>query len=980
MKKGNRKALLISLIMILSMVVSTIYPTVSYASELGENSQIQSGSTNSSTGEEKESDNKKPEQTPEKDKATDNKKPEQTPEEEKPTDNKKPEQTPEEDKSTDNKKPEQTPEGEKPIDNKKPEQIPEEDKSTDNKKSEQALEDEKPLDNKNTEKTPEEDNLLEDENLLKVLEEELNEENEDYGFVVKINNNTIETESMKKISFNLTYTPTSKGIQAGDSITFKVPDVFNKVNLDYTSECFDKTESNGEYTLTFRELPNGQSVMQGKIGLEAYVKKVDEDTNAKIHIETTGKIESGSGDIDVEIKPGDKTDVPDAKGTLKKLVEGKKSTTVFMPVKNKDINYSIQVNEKQEELKDIILYDELPEGLTLINGSVSVVTSDGKEVSDFNIEQSKNSISVNFGNIDKSYTVKYKARISDKNAKHGNKYKNVARIESDGKKIQEDDATVSIFDRGDDYLLTKGHSGATNITQVGQVINYQISINDDKSPISNVVITDNIPEGMRLTTSGEAGHDFRVVEIPMNGSWTPWSKEKIANNISYKVEEKRNESGQVDKVITGFTINLSKEEVESKFFIAYTLKVISIEDSYINRAVLDANNSEIDKNDEINFKKNSGLISAKKEVDKKVLNSSDNQIVKYKINMSTYGVYDAGQVNLLDEVNSVLEISNIKYSDNLELKKEAGDGKNTIRLVNKYEFKQIKEGEPVQSWVTFDADFTNVKVGETIRNVAQINGSSPPGVETTKQGYAFEAKKVDALDKNVLSGAKFNLEDAFGNIVVKDLVSDEDGIIQSSVKNPGTYYLVEIMAPRGYEKLKDKVKVEIGNEDIGKIVDIGNIENLKQENPPVNPPIPPDTDEPMVNPPVPPSTDKPRKPSSSSDTENTIVINPPVPPSEDIINPPIPEVLNPPVPEVLNPPVPPSEEMIETPVKQIIPIPEVVKPSVSEEKNNKVKDDTLVNPPVPPKTGDSTTIIGEILLVIGAIVGLIVLRRNKNTN
>lgn len=967
MRKGNKRALLISLIMILSMVMSTIYPTVSYALELGENSQIQSGSTNSSTGEEKESDNKKPEQTPEEEKQTDNKKPEQIPEKEKPTDNKNPEQTPEKEKPIDNKNPEQTPVGEKPIDSKNPEHT-QEDKSTDNKKSEQSLEDEKTLDNKNPEKTPKEEKLLEEENLLKVLEDELNEENEDYGFIVKINNNTIETESMKKISFNLTYTPTSKGIQAGDSITFKVPDVFNKVNLDYTSECFDKTESNGEYTLTFRELPNGQSIMQGKIGLEAYVKKVDEDTNAKIHIETTGKIENGSGDVDVEIKPGDKTEVPDAKGTLKKLVEGRKSTTVFMPVKNKDINYSIQVNEKQEELRDIILYDELPEGLTLINGSVSVVTSDGKEVSDFNITQSKNSISVNFGNIGKSYTVKYKARISDKNAKHGNKYKNVARIESDGKKIQEDDATVSVFDRGDNYLLTKGHSGATNITQVGQVINYQISVNDDKSPISNVVITDNIPEGMRLTTSGEAGHDFRVVEVPMNGSWTPWSKEKIANNISYKVEEKRNESGQVDKVITGFTINLSKEEVESKFFIAYTLKVISIEDSYINRAVLDANNSEIDKNDEINFKKNSGLISAKKEVDKKVLSSSDNQIVKYKINMSTYGVYDAGQVNLLDEVNPALKISNIKYSDNLELKKEAGDGKNTIRLVNKYEFKQIKEGEPVQSWVTFDADFTNVKVGETIQNIAQINGSSPPGVETTKQGYAFEAKKVDALDKNVLSGARFNLEDVSGNIVVKDLVSDEDGIIQSSVKKPGIYYLVEFRPPNGYEKLKDKIKVEIGNKDIGRIVDIGNIENIRQE----NPPVPPNTDEPVVNPPVPPSTDKPKKPSSPSDTDETVVINPPVPPSEDMINPPI--------PEVVNPPIPPSEEVIETPVKQIVPIPEVVKPSVSEEKNNKVKDDTLVNPPVPPKTGDNTTIIGEILLALGAIVGLIVLKRNKNAN
>ncbi|MGX8128168.1 SrtB-anchored collagen-binding adhesin [Clostridioides difficile] len=971
MGKKNKKALLISLIMILSMVVSTIYPTLSYASELGDNSQIQNNSTSSSSGEEKPSDNKKPEQTPEGEKPSDNKKPEQTPEEEKPSDNKKPEQTPEEEKPSDNKKPEQIPEEEKPSDNKKPEQTPEGEKPSDNKKPEQTPEEEKPLDNKNIEQTPKEEKLLEDENLLKTLEEELNEENEDYGFIIKINNSTIETESMKKISFNLTYTPTSKGIQAGDSITFKVPDVFNKVNLDYTSECFDKTESNGEYTLTFRELPNGQSVMQGKIGLEAYVKRVDEETNTKIHIETTGKIESGSGDVDVEIKPGDKGEEEESKGTLKKLVEGKKSTTVFMPVKNKDINYSILVNEKQEELKDITLYDELPEGLTLVNDSVSVVTSDGKEVSDFNIEQSANSISVNFGNIDKAYTVKYKARISDENAKHDNKYKNVARIESDGKKVQEDDATVSIFDRGSDYLLTKGHSGVTNITQVGQVINYQISVNDDKSPISNVVITDNIPEGMRLTTAGEAGHDFRVVEIPMNGNWTPWSKEKIANNISYKIEEKRNESGQVDKVITGFTINLSKEEVESKFYIAYTLKVISIEDSYTNRAVLDANNSQVDKSDEISFKKNSGLISAKKEVDKKVLNNNDSQIVKYKINMSTYGVYDTGQVNLLDEVNPALKISNIKYSDNLEFKKEAGDGENTVRLVNKYEFKQIKEGEPVQSWVTFDADFTDVKVGDTIQNVAQINGSSPPGVETTKQGYAFEAKKVDSLDKKALSGAKFNLEDVYGNVVVKDLVSDEDGIIQSSVKKPGTYYLVEIIAPSGYEKLKDKVKVNIDKKDIGSIVDIGNIENIKQENPPVNPPTPPNPDKPVVNPPVPPNTDKPKKPSKPSDTDE-IVVNPPVPPSD--------EVVNPPIPEVVNPPIPPSDEVIENPVKPIVPIPEVVKPSVSEEKNNKVKDDAVVNPPVPPKTGDNTTITGEILLGLGAIVGLIILRRNKNTN
>lgn len=92
--------------------------------------------------------------------------------------------------------------------------------------------------------------------------------------------------------------------------------------------------------------------------------------------------------------------------------------------------------------------------------------------------------------------------------------------------------------------------------------------------------------------------------------------------------------------------------------------------------------------------------------------------------------------------------------------------------------------------------------------------------------------------------------------------------------------------------------------------------------------------------------------------------NPPVPPSDDVVN----------------PPIPPSDDIIEKPVKPIVPIPEVVKPLVSEEKNNNVKEYTVVNPPVPPKTGHNTTIIGGILLGLGAIIGIIILRRDKNTN
>ncbi|WP_413927087.1 hypothetical protein [Clostridioides sp. ZZV14-6345] len=165
---------------------------------------------------------------------------------------------------------------------------------------------------------------------------------------------------------------------------------------------------------------------------------------------------------------------------------------------------------------------------------------------------------------------------------------------------------------------------------------------------------------------------------------------------------------------------------------------------------------------------------------------------------------------------------------------------------------------------------------------------------------------------------------------------EENSHIQSGSTNSST----------GDEKVTDNKKLEQTPEE-EKPTDNKNTEQIPEEEKP-----------------APPSIDKLRKPSSSSDTDETVVINPPVPPLEDVVN----------------PPIPPSEDVIEKPVKQIVPIPEVVKPSVSEEKNDKVKDDTVINPPVPPKTGDNTIIIGEILLVLGAIVVLIILRRNKNTN
>jgi fimbrial isopeptide formation D2 family protein/LPXTG-motif cell wall-anchored protein len=76
-----------------------------------------------------------------------------------------------------------------------------------------------------------------------------------------------------------------------------------------------------------------------------------------------------------------------------------------------------------------------------------------------------------------------------------------------------------------------------------------------------------------------------------------------------------------------------------------------------------------------------------------------------------------------------------------------------------------------------------------------------PGNTVNVQTYKVEAKKIDAVTKNPLAGAKFGLyqDQACTKLIVESAETGDNGIADFGVKLPaGTYYIKETKVPDGY--------------------------------------------------------------------------------------------------------------------------------------------------------------------------------------
>ncbi|WIK96934.1 SpaA isopeptide-forming pilin-related protein [Bacillus bombysepticus] len=123
---------------------------------------------------------------------------------------------------------------------------------------------------------------------------------------------------------------------------------------------------------------------------------------------------------------------------------------------------------------------------------------------------------------------------------------------------------------------------------------------------------------------------------------------------------------------------------------------------------------------------------------------------------------------------------------------------------------------------------------------------------------SVEITKMAAESKEVLSGAVFEVHDDKGKVVVK-VTTDKDGKAKITDLSVGNYTLVEVEAPKGYEKLTNPIPFEITNGMIN-AVQLEVLNKLNHLAPPG--PETPDPEKPGTPDPEKPGTPDPEKPGT----------------------------------------------------------------------------------------------------------------------
>ncbi|MCU5024174.1 SpaA isopeptide-forming pilin-related protein [Bacillus cereus] len=141
---------------------------------------------------------------------------------------------------------------------------------------------------------------------------------------------------------------------------------------------------------------------------------------------------------------------------------------------------------------------------------------------------------------------------------------------------------------------------------------------------------------------------------------------------------------------------------------------------------------------------------------------------------------------------------------------------------------------------------------------------------------SVEITKMAAESKEVLSGAVFEVHDEKGKVVVK-VTTDKDGKAKITDLSVGNYTLVEVEAPKGYEKLTNPIPFEITNGMIN-AVQLEVLNKLNHLAPPG--PETPDPEKPGTPDPEKPGTPDPEKPGTP-DPEKPGTPNPEKPGTPD---------------------------------------------------------------------------------------------------